>query len=140
VRQSRVDEGSPIITNAKKVKSKMERTRGDIMIDEDFKSGLGDCKFHCFPTCHPAQIGPDAIYGCLHKAWPANRNGDFVPIVNCGGHKDHCDLLMAGRLLSRYRGGLTRRIKTMECKLNVLKEEMQQVRELKGDKNDNRCS
>jgi hypothetical protein len=106
------------------------------VIDGDFKSGLGDCEFHCSPTCHPAQIGPDWKYGCLHKAWPANRNRDFVPIVKCGGHKDRCDLLAAGRLLSHYRGGLTRRIRTMERKLKALKEEMRQVQELKGDKND----
>ena len=62
------------------------------------------CKYHCDPTCHPAKIEPDFIYGCLHPAWPANRVHDFCPIVNCGGEPDNCE--MPAKLIARYRAGL----------------------------------
>ena len=64
----------------------------NFFIDGDFPSGKGDCQFHCSPTCHPMQIGPEWVYGCTHKAWPMNRYGDFCPIVECGGNVSNCDL------------------------------------------------
>jgi len=63
-----------------------------VFIDGDFPSDKGTCKYHCSPTCHPAQIGPDWKYGCLHKAWPQNRQGDFCPMVKCGGSPDECEI------------------------------------------------
>jgi len=62
-------------------------------IDGDFPSGKGDCEYHCSPTCHPAQIGPEWQYGCLHPGWPQNQAGDFCPIVTCGGEKSKCEAL-----------------------------------------------
>jgi len=45
-----------------------------IFIDGDFKTGMGNCPYHCSPTCHPGQIDPDRWrYGCTHKAWPQNK-------------------------------------------------------------------
>lgn len=61
-------------------------------IDGDFKSKLGDCEHHCSPSCHPAQTGPDWVYGCLNMRWPQNSEGDFCPIVNCDGDKNKCKL------------------------------------------------
>ena len=63
-----------------------------VFIDGDFKSGKGACKYHCSPTCHPAQTGPDWLYGCLHPAWPTNQDHSFCPIVECVGDKRKCDL------------------------------------------------
>lgn len=56
-----------------------------IYIDGDFPSKIGNCKYHCSPSCHPAQTGPDWKYGCLHIAWPQNKHGDFCPMVKCAG-------------------------------------------------------
>jgi len=50
------------------------------------------CKHHFSPTCHPAQVGPDWKYGCLHPDWPQNRDGDFCPIVYCNGDPKKCEL------------------------------------------------
>lgn len=69
-----------------------KETGGAAFIDGDFKTGKGDCKHHCSPTCHPAQIGPKWKYGCLHPKWPQNKAGDFCPIVDCGGLKEKCEL------------------------------------------------
>ena len=86
-----------------------------IYIDGDFRSHKGDCRFHCSPTVHPAQIGPEWIYGCTHPAWPQNQQHDFVPIVNCGGLKAKCEL--SKKDVGNYRGGLTRRINSLTVKL-----------------------
>ena len=64
---------------------------GVIFIDGDFPSGK-PCKYHCSPTCHPAQIGPEWLYGCLHIAWPQNQARDFVPIVDCEGNIKKCEI------------------------------------------------
>lgn len=51
------------------------------------------CKYHCSPNCHPAQIDEhEWKYGCTHTVWPDNRNGNFVPIVECGGNPEKCPL------------------------------------------------
>lgn len=76
-----------------------------IHIDGDFPTGKG-CEHHCSPTCHPAQVGPEWVYGCTHPAWPHNRNGDFVPIVDCGGDPAKCDLCRRTKHLGRYIVGL----------------------------------
>ena len=60
-------------------------------IDGDFDTDT-PCPFHCSPTCHPAQIGPDWKYACRHPDWELNRIGDFPPIVRCGGQFDKCEL------------------------------------------------
>jgi hypothetical protein len=62
-----------------------------IFIDGDFPSGE-KCKFHCWPSCHPMQVGPEDVFGCTHKAWPANQYGDFCPIVKCGGEIAKCEV------------------------------------------------
>ena len=84
-------------------------------VDGDFKTRKGDCEYHCSPTCHPAQVGPEWLYGCLHKAWPGNREGDFCPIVDCDGEKSKCKLRSAP-FVGRYKGGLKRRIKNALAK------------------------
>ena len=63
-----------------------------LFIDGNFVTNLGNCKYHCSPTCHPAQTGPEWKYGCLHMAWPQNREGDFPPIVECDGKIENCDI------------------------------------------------
>lgn len=62
-----------------------------IFVDGDFPSGE-KCKFHCWPSCHPMQVGPEDVFGCTHKAWPANQYGDFCPIVSCGGEIEKCEI------------------------------------------------
>ena len=64
----------------------------NIHIDGDFSVPGSNCKYHCSPTCHPAQIGPDWVYGCTHIAWPQNEGGDFCPIVACGGDPNKCSI------------------------------------------------
>lgn len=63
-----------------------------IHVDGDFPVGGAKCKYYCSPTCHPAQIGPNWRYGCLHPAWPANQERDFCPIVFCGGDPEECEI------------------------------------------------
>jgi len=64
-----------------------------IFLDGDFpsKQSAKGCRFHCSPTCHPAQIGPEWVYGCLHPEWPENKAGDFCPIVRCGAKQAKCE-------------------------------------------------
>lgn len=31
-------------------------------IDGDFPTGK-ECEHHCSPSCHPAQVGPEWVYG-----------------------------------------------------------------------------
>ena len=62
-----------------------------LFIDGDFPTNK-ECKYHCSPTCHPGQIGPEWKYGCLHPSWPQNKEGDFCPFVECGGHKSKCEI------------------------------------------------
>jgi len=70
-------------------------------IDGDFKTNMGNCKYHCSPTCYPGQIGPEWHYGCTHKAWPENKYGDFVPFVKCEGKKENCDLKDYKKLIKK---------------------------------------
>lgn len=85
-----------------------------IHIDGDFPTGQ-ECRYHCSPSCHPCQVGPEWVYGCTHPAWPANRCGDFVPIVDCGGTRAKCDLCKT-KLIGQYIGGMKRRIANAEAK------------------------
>lgn len=90
-------------------------TADAIHMDGDFATDV-ECKYHCSPTCHPAQVGPEWKYGCKHKAWPANRVGDFVPLVQCGGLIAHCDLVKS-KLLSHYKRGLRARVNNAQKKV-----------------------
>jgi len=56
----------------------------------DFLTGA-PCPSYCSPSCHPAQVGPEWVYGCLHRAWPQNPY-DFCPIVGCGGKPEKCEI------------------------------------------------
>ncbi len=94
-----------------------------IFIDGDFPSDKGDCEFHCSPTCHPAQVGPEWLYGCTHKVWPQNRAGDFVPIVDCGGDKSKCDL-KGYKFISHYRRGRKLSLKYALAKVERIKKEI----------------
>ena len=82
----------------------------EIYIERDIKT-KSECGFLCFPTCHPAQTGPEMVYGCLHKAWPQNRRHDFPPIVECGGKKEDCEipLKMLKRAMVGVKSGMTQR-------------------------------
>src|SRR4030042_2589836 len=100
-----------------------------IFIDGDFDSNKGNCKHHCSPTCHPAQTGPDWKYGCRHKAWWQNRAGDFVPIVECGGEKEKCDLKNS-RCLSYYKRGLNQKLKNAKDKIEKLEILLNDIKEL----------
>lgn len=102
-----------------------------IFIEGDFKTDMGDCKYHCCPTCHPGQIDPDKWhYGCTHKAWPQNKYGDFVPFVECGGLKCNCELKKYPKLIGRYRGGLRRSIGYIQTKLNKKVNELDEINEI----------
>jgi hypothetical protein len=99
-------------------------------IDGDFKTEMGDCKYHCSPTCHPGQVGPDWYYGCTHKAWPQNKYGDFVPFVKCGGLKEKCEIPNYPKLIGRYKGGLSRSINYLQKKLFLKQELLKEINEL----------
>jgi hypothetical protein len=100
-----------------------------IYIDGDFASGKGDCKHHCSPTCHPAQIGPEWLYGCLHPAWPMNKAHDFCPIVRCGGDKMKCELIKS-KVFHAYKRGLTARLNNAIKKLDKIKAEKEDMMSL----------
>lgn len=93
-----------------------------IHIDGDFKTGK-ECSFHCSPSCHFAQTGPDWKYGCLHKAWPTNQAGDFVPIVECDGDPAKCEI--PAKLLKRYIVGRQARIRNAQAKQRVASKEIE---------------
>lgn len=93
-------------------------------IDGDFKTD-SPCKYHCSPSCHPAQVCPDWKYGCTHKAWPPNRNGDFVPIVNCDGNSEKCEIPL--KLLRNMRNGLVRRILNRKKAIEQYENEMAEI-------------
>lgn len=91
----------------------------EIFLDGDFPTNK-DCKYHCSPSCHPGQIDKDKWhYGCLHKAYPQNKYGDFCPFVECGGKMGKCELKKT-KLLKRYMTGLKTRINNQKKKLELL--------------------
>jgi len=62
-----------------------------IHIDRDWPTDT-PCKYHCSPSCHPAQmLDDDWKHGCLHVAWEQNKY-DFCPIVECGGDPEKCEI------------------------------------------------
>ena len=87
-----------------------------IHIDRDRPTD-GKCRHHCSPSCHPAQTGPDWKYGCLHKAWPQNRYGDFCPIVDCMANPAFCEIPRIR--LSYFMRGRRTRIKNAKAKLEA---------------------
>lgn len=93
-----------------------------IFIEGDFKnSKTGKCKYHVWPSCHPAQVGPEDVFGCTHMAWPMNRGGDFCPIVDCGGDVSKCEFKThkAGiKWAGYFKRSLTRRLHTARQKLS----------------------
>jgi len=62
--------------------------------DGDFKVEGSKCNHYCFPTCHPAQVEEENKYGCLNKEHYTYIQGDFVPIVECGGNPENCDIVI----------------------------------------------
>jgi len=98
-----------------------------IHIDGDFKTNKGDCKYHCCPTCHPGQIDPEKWnYGCTHKAWPQNKEGDFVPFVDCDGEKSKCDL--KGKIFAKnYRRGKVNSLHHALAKVIRLEQEIKEM-------------
>lgn len=102
-----------------------------IFLDGDFQTGMGDCEFHCSPTCHPGQIDPDKWhYGCTHKAWPQNKYGDFVPFVECEGKKEKCELKQYKKLVGRYKGGKLRSLGYAKEKVARLEKELEIINQL----------
>lgn len=93
-----------------------------IIVDGDFPSEKGECAFHCSPTCHPAQVGPEWVYGCLHPAWPSNKERDFCPIVKCDGVYGKCEV--PKKFLGAWRGGLVRRQNNLKEKLADIEEQL----------------
>ena len=59
----------------------------------------GKCRWYRWPAIHPAQVGPDDVYGCVHPAWGGL---DFMTIVACDGDPAKCEL--PARTLRRCRG------------------------------------
>lgn len=102
-----------------------------MFLDGDFDSKKGNCPHHCSPTCHPAQTGPDRKYGCRHPAWPQNKHGDFVPIVECAGIKNDCDLAKS-KFLKPWKNGITRRIKNATGKIDDWQKLLDEVKDLSG--------
>ena len=98
-----------------------------IYIDGDFSTGK-PCQYHCSPTCHPGQVGPKWRYGCLHPGFPANKFGDFCPLVDCGGQFRKCDLvkmydeLLVMDIKSRKEFGWT------EKRLAKLKDQTEEIK------------
>ena len=61
-----------------------------MFVDGDFQVQWAECQYFCSPTCHPAQIGPEWVYGCTNEKHPHFVEGDFVPIVECRGEISKC--------------------------------------------------
>ena len=109
-----------------------------IFFDGDFKtSKTGKCEFHCWPSCHPAQIGPRDVFGCTHRAWPMNRYGDFVPIVDCGGDILICEFKTnkgGKKWAGHWKSGLTRRLNFARQKLINIEKEFTEFHKLIANK------
>jgi hypothetical protein len=103
-------------------------------IDGDFKTGMGGCKFHCSPTCHPGQIGPEWHYGCTYKAWPQNKYGDFVPFVECNGSISKCELRgkIYKKFIGRFRQGKSNSLNHTKAKVKRLEDEINELNKLIG--------
>ena len=101
-----------------------------IFIDGDFKSGMGDCEYHCLPTCHPCQIDYENLhYGCTHKAWPQNKFGDWVPFVNCDGDISKCEL-KGKKFAINYKRGKSLSLRYAKLKVERLEKEIEEYNKL----------
>ena len=98
-----------------------------ISVDGDFPTDT-PCAFHCSPTCHPAQTGPEWVYGCTCPVWPQNRDGDFVPIVGCQGKPEKCEI--PRRLLRRAISGRRLRVRNALRKARTARQEMRNMQHL----------
>jgi hypothetical protein len=108
-------------------RDKGEEVRG-MIFDGDFPTGKG-CKYHCSPTCHPGQIDENEWhYGCLHKAWPQNRMGDFCPFVKCDGETGKCEIPI--KRLKNMIGGKKRSITFAYKKVLVTETELRELEDL----------
>lgn len=94
------------------------------IIDGDFVKEA-ECRYYCSPSCHPAQIGPEWVYGCTHKAWPQNKAGDFVPIVECEGRIKKCKI--PKKLLINMRRGLTTKVGNARKKISKWNEQIDEI-------------
>ena len=112
-------------------KRKYDMTKNEIFLDADFQSGCGNCKYHCSPSCHPAKVGPDWKYGCTHQAWPSNKYGDFVPIVDCGGDTSKCELKDT-KIAGYYLRGKKQSFNYTAAKLSRLDDEINEFKILIG--------
>ena len=103
----------------------------DVFIERDIRTNKG-CRWHCCPTCHPAQTGPRWVYGCLHPAFSSNREGDFCPIVQCGGNPAKCVLKKDDfkKMIGYYKSGLTRSLNAANEKVAKLQSELNDLNEL----------
>ena len=101
----------------------------NIFIEGDFDSARGDCEYHVSPTCHPCQIGPEWVYGCRHRAWPQNRQGDFVPIVKCNGNTAKCEI-KDRKFVDYYIRGINARIKNAKKKMHDAEKELCEIKNL----------
>jgi hypothetical protein len=100
-----------------------------MFIDGDFKTNMGNCKYHCSPTCHPGQIDPEKWhYGCTHKAWPQNKYGDFVPFVDCDGDILKCEL-KGKKFAQCYKRGKSLSLKYAKEKVERLEKEISEYNE-----------
>ena len=97
-----------------------------ICIDGDFNSKRGNCKYHVSPSCHPCQIGPEWVYGCKHRVWPQNRQGDFVPIVKCSGDISKCDI-RDQKFIKHYIRGIKARINNAKSKASNAEKELKEI-------------
>lgn len=88
-----------------------------IFIESDASTNKA-CKYHCRPSCHPCQTGPETVYGCKHKIWKR----DFLPIVDCGGNPAACEI--PEKLLKRMVSGLKTR------RNNLVKKDMKLAAEI----------
>lgn len=107
-----------------------------VFIDGDFPSGKGDCEHHCSPTCHPGQVNFDKwMYGCLHKAWPQNKYGDFCPLVDCDGKISKCEFKKpsAKKMVSYYLRGKKLSLKYVKEKMERLTKEIEEIEKLTKD-------
>ena len=102
----------------------------NIHIDGDFATDK-PCKHHCSPSCHPAQVGSEWKYGCSHKAWPPNRVGDFVPIVNCDGKPKKCEIPL--KLLRNMQNGLVRRVSNRKKAIEQYENEIAEMVALENE-------
>jgi len=96
-----------------------------MFVDGDFPTGK-PCPYHCSPTCHPGQVDENEWhFGCLHKAWPQNRYGDFCPFVKCDGDLAKCEI--PAKLLKRMKAGQNRRIANAKNKIAEAEKEIAKI-------------